>query len=603
MWTDLFTKLFDQTFASRWAGTCNGWTKELTIAHMVADFFIWFAYMTIPVMLILLAKKRKDIPFNRFFFWFAAFIIGCGMGHLVAIFTSVFPFYYIEFWVKGFTATASIATAWLLWRTYPQMMDMPNPFTKLDEVKQTRDRLEHVLATTLNAFIMMDRAGDITEWNRSAERIFGWKKQEVLGKSVADVLIPEPMRQVYKDGMQQFMTTGTGPLFGKNIELIALTKNQGEILVEISINTVEINNIMVFSAFIKDVSERKKYEDELREYQKMFEISLDMMCVSDGIRLLKVNKAFSTTLGYSEEELLSTPFINFIHPDDLDKTSAEVVKVHGDGISVKGFENRWRTKSGEWRWLNWAATPGTRSNNIVFAIARDVTENRLMADKLKQANAELEQFAYVASHDLKAPLRAVNNLVLWIEEDISKKDLSAETKRHMELIHDRIKRMNGLIEGILQYSRIGRFYKEEEVLVVDELVAEVLDSLDSKNFTIKVATLPKIKGNRVMVFQLFANLIGNAIKHHDRDDGTISITAMAEGDYHQFCVEDDGPGIDSSLHHKLFVMFQTLGSSSPESTGVGLALCKKIVEQVGGRIWINSEKGKGATFCFTWPKN
>lgn len=598
--TDLFTKLFDQSFASRWAGTCSGWTKDLVIAHLIADFLIWFAYMTIPVFLVLLARRRRDVPFNIFFFWFAAFIIGCGLTHLSTIFMSFYPFYYLDFWVKMLTATASIATAWLLWKTYPDMLAVPNPFVTIEVIQHAKERMDYVLGTCFNAFVMMDKDGMITEWNKAAERIFGWNREEVIGKTVAEILIPKQYRIAHKDGLQRFLTTGIGPLFGKYIELTALTKDQDEIPVEISINTIKLNNEIIFSAFIRDIRERKEAESKLRNFQTMFEISLDMMCVSNGERLLKVNKAFTATLGYTEEELLNTPYRDFIHPDDIPGTNLESHHIHVEGKSVKGFENRWKSKSGEWRWLSWAATLNA-PDNVVYAVARDVTERRQMEDKLKQANSELEQFAYVASHDLKAPLRAVNNLILWIEEDIGK-SLSGESKRHMQLVHERIKRMNNLIDGILQYSRIGRVYKDEEILDVGKIIAETVDSLDKKDFTIDITPMPAIKGNKIMVAQLFANLICNAIKHHNRSDGHIAVSVQDVGADYQFCVKDDGPGIDASLHHKLFVMFQTLGTTTPESTGMGLALCKKIVECVGGKIWVESAKGMGAAFYFTWPK-
>src|SRR5579872_4365501 len=115
---DLITKFFDQSFASRWTGLCGGWTKELVIAHSIMDFVIWFAYMTIPIMLLLIAKNRNDIPFNSFFFWFAVFIVSCGFTHLMNIITSFSPLYYMDFWVKTITAVASAATAWLFYRSY-----------------------------------------------------------------------------------------------------------------------------------------------------------------------------------------------------------------------------------------------------------------------------------------------------------------------------------------------------------------------------------------------------------------------------------------------------------------------------------------------------
>ena len=265
------------------------------------------------------------------------------------------------------------------------------------------------------------------------------------------------------------------------------------------------------------------------------------------------------------------------------------------------FENRYRTKSGEYLWLNWTAI--TVRANLMQGIARDETVAKKLKDKLLNTNTELEQFAYIASHDLKAPLRAIINLAEWIEEALKdNKEVTEETRRHLRLMSERVIRMNSLIEGILQYSRVGRVYVDEEVVDTNKIVEEVIDSLEKKQFTINVAKLPNIRANKITIVQLFTNIIGNSIKHHTYDNGRVDVTVIDKGNEYQFGIKDDGPGIDPALHYKLFQMFQTLGKATSQSTGIGLALCRKIVEQAGGKIWVVSEVGKGATFFFTWPK-
>ena len=140
-WTNFLTKFFDQSFASRWTGACSGWTKELVIAHVLADILIFIAYMTIPILLIKIIKKRKDMPFGVFFFMFAIFIIGCGLTHLMNVITSFNPYYYIDFWVKVLTTIASVGTAFLLWKKYPQMIKLPNPWTALSVIENTNKKL------------------------------------------------------------------------------------------------------------------------------------------------------------------------------------------------------------------------------------------------------------------------------------------------------------------------------------------------------------------------------------------------------------------------------------------------------------------------------
>jgi signal transduction histidine kinase len=216
----------------------------------------------------------------------------------------------------------------------------------------------------------------------------------------------------------------------------------------------------------------------------------------------------------------------------------------------------------------------------------------------------LEQFAYVASHDLKAPLRAVSNLAQWIEEDLDEK-LDVASKEQLALLRDRVKRMHDLIEGLLEYSRVGRSSEPKNPVDTRELVEEISDSLTTnERFSIKIkGPMPTLKADRLQLGQVFSNLIGNSLKHHGGKKGKIRIRCEESDQYYQFSVCDDGQGIAPQYHQKIFQMFQTLEPGDYEnSTGIGLALVKKIVEEHGGTIKLRSEPGEGACFIFTWPR-
>ncbi|MCG7990438.1 MAG: CHASE domain-containing protein [Candidatus Thiodiazotropha lotti] len=215
----------------------------------------------------------------------------------------------------------------------------------------------------------------------------------------------------------------------------------------------------------------------------------------------------------------------------------------------------------------------------------------------------LEQFAYVTSHDLKAPLRAVSNLAEWIEEDLTDK-LDNSSKEQLALLRDRVRRMHDLIEGLLEYSRVGKTSDVEAIIDTRELIQEITDSLSpQKGFTIKIkGEMPILKADRLQLGQVFSNLIGNSLKHHGGSKGKIRISSKQVGDYYEFTVCDNGQGIASEYHDKVFKMFQTLKSSDyNNSTGIGLALVKKIVIEHGGSIQLNSAVNKGACFTFLWP--
>jgi light-regulated signal transduction histidine kinase (bacteriophytochrome) len=223
---------------------------------------------------------------------------------------------------------------------------------------------------------------------------------------------------------------------------------------------------------------------------------------------------------------------------------------------------------------------------------------------LARKNADLNQFAYIVSHDLKAPLRGIENVMAWIKEDIGDK-LDPQLVQYHALIEGRVKRMENLINGILEFSRIGRTKKPVEKVNVRELVDEVIDTLaPPKTFHFEISgNLPTLVTERIYLEQVFTNLISNAIKYHNRLDGHIDIGISEDNKFYTFYVRDDGPGIEPEYHERIFVMFQTLQERDAfESTGVGLTIVKKIMEEKGGTVWVESEPGKGSTFYFTWPK-
>ncbi|MGF1536194.1 MAG: ATP-binding protein [Elainellaceae cyanobacterium] len=224
--------------------------------------------------------------------------------------------------------------------------------------------------------------------------------------------------------------------------------------------------------------------------------------------------------------------------------------------------------------------------------------------KLEERNQDLDQFTYAVSHDLKAPLRAIDNLSMWLEEDLGDR-LPGDNKAQLQLLRQRVARMNALINGLLEFSRVGRSSVAVEVVDLNQMLAEVVDSLaPPESFTIQVqSNLPTIETRRLLLQRVFANLIGNAIKHSDRRDGTVKISLQERDHLYTFAVSDDGPGIRPEYHERIFGIFETLKSrDSAENTGIGLSLVKKIVEMEGGKIWVESELGEGAVFRFTWPK-
>ncbi|PJJ58888.1 sensor histidine kinase [Hymenobacter chitinivorans] len=222
---------------------------------------------------------------------------------------------------------------------------------------------------------------------------------------------------------------------------------------------------------------------------------------------------------------------------------------------------------------------------------------------LQNRNRELDQFAYVTSHDLKAPLRGVMTVVKWIEDEL-KAELSDQMHQYLGMMKGRLTRLEDLINGLLAYARIGRTEQKLEEVAVLELVEEVRELVVPPTFEVNIAgELPVLVTDRLSLQQVFTNLLSNAVKYHHRGQGTITISCTEAKKEYEFTVADDGPGIAPEYHEKIFLIFQTLRDrNTAESTGIGLSIVKKILDEQKGSIRVSSEPGQGTAFIFTWPK-
>jgi PAS domain S-box-containing protein len=397
--------------------------------------------------------------------------------------------------------------------------------------KQAEEKTRLIVDNAFDAIITMDAGGIITTWNPQAETIFGWGREQALGKKAFEAIIPQRYRSRYEKALSDFLDTGETPLFNRQIQITALKQNGDEFPIELAISPAQSDSAHIFIAIIRDITERRQVEEELTKHRK---------------HLQELVKERTAKLSMANQQL-----------------QKEIV----------GHK---------------------RSEEKKVQLLKEV----------ESINKELKDFAYIVSHDLKAPLRAISTLANWISTDYADK-LDEDGKEQLELLISRAGRMHSLINSILEYSKVGRIREEKTEVNMNEVVVEVIDMIAPPNnieITI-VNKLPSIVCEKTRITEVFQNLLSNAISYMNKPEGIIRIGCTGDDGFWKFSVSDNGPGIEEKYFKKIFQIFQTLSPlDEHENTGIGLTLVKKIITMYGGDIWVESEVDKGSTFFFTLPK-
>ena len=435
-----------------------------------------------------------------------------------------------------------------------------------------------------------------------------------------EILLPDRFRKTHHFRLADYFTQPHARAMGAGMELLGLRQDGSEFPLDASLSPLNTERGLLVMATIHDITRRKQAEVALQESEArmraIFDTAVDgIITISERGIIERINPAAERMFGYTEAEvtgnnvsmLMPVPYRE-AHDSYLDhylKTGEK--KIIGIGREVVGLR-----KDGTTFPMDLAVGETSQGEQRMFTgTVRNISERKQAEEQrerllreLESANEELKNFGYVVSHDLKAPLRAIGSLANWISTDYADK-FDDEGREHMRLLISRVHRMDGLIDGILQYSRVGRVKEVAAAVDLNQLVHEVIDLLaPPKNISISVENaLPSVMAEPTRIQQVFQNLISNAIKYMDKPDGEIRINCSAEGKQWKFSIADNGPGIDRQHFEKIFQLFQTLAPRDRvESTGVGLALVKKIVEMYGGRIWLESTLGVGSTFFFTLPR-
>lgn len=507
--------------------------------------------------------------------------------------------------------------------------------------KQYEEQLAYyalLLENVQDAVIATDTDFRITAWNRGAEQMYGWPAAEVLGRHAREFLSTTFSEEQRSNAIQELTKTGR-----YRAEIIVQDR-QGRPIYTDGINTAlyaKAGQIIGYVTINRNIDELKQVEAQLRERVEEIETLLDLLPVGVFIahdregKQITANRAGYELLGLPFGSNLSrsaplnerhTQFTVYLHGKEADPAELPIQYAARHGVEVRNAEVDHVYADGTIINLYGYAKPLFTSERKVrgaLGVFIDISERKrtekalqqlnMLLDQrvrertaeLEQSNRDLDQFAYVASHDLKSPLRGIDHLASWISEDAAAL-LPASSKEHLTKLRKRIARMEKLLDDLLAYSRAGRHRHPPELVNTATLVHEVVELLSPPpGFTMQVAqAMPTLTTERVPLETIFRNLIGNAFKHHHQPAaGVVCVSAKDKDEWIEFSIADNGPGIDPAHHERIFQIFQTLKPRDQvEGSGIGLTVVQRLVESRGGQIYVESTEGQGATFRFTWPK-
>jgi PAS domain S-box-containing protein len=359
------------------------------------------------------------------------------------------------------------------------------------------------------------------------------------------------------------------------------------------------------SVYFRDITDRVEYERQLAKYETIVETIDDGIYVKDEDgHFTMVNDAYAALTGYDREELIGE-HASLVVDEDTIEQSRETLTASGDG-RTPAMEAEIHTAEGDRVPVEGTfATLRTDDSQEEIGVVRDVTDRKERERELEASNERLEQFAYAASHDLQEPLRMVSSYLQLIEGRYTD-DLDADGEEFIAYAVDGAERMREMIDGLLEYSRIDSQGDPFEPVALDAVLEDVLTDLqvmiERSDAEITAESLPEVEGDPRQLRQLFQNLLSNAIEYSGDEPPRVHVSAERAGRYWRVSVRDEGIGIPDDDSDRVFQVFQRLhGREEYDGTGIGLAICRRIVERHGGRIRVDSEPGDGATFTFTLP--
>ncbi len=484
-----------------------------------------------------------------------------------------------------------------------------------DKLKEERLQiLSSIADVNINAVIICDKFGKIEWVNNSFEQITGYKLNEVIGKS------PGSLLQGEETDSETIAYLRNQILHGENFncEILNYNKNKQRYWVRIQGQALKDKNgeVLKYFAIEEDISLEKKYYESIKAEKEKYgniiaNMNMGLLEVDENDFILLANHSFCEMSGFTIEELIGKKASDLLSNDDdkLKITIKNEKRKHGISDS---YEVKATTKSGETKYWLISGAPNYNVNGEIvgsIGVHLDITQQKSLELqkeqlllRLEKQNEQLNEYAQIVSHDLKSPLRSIHSLVSWIKED-NIHEFSEQAAEYLNLIERKVEKMDHLIHGILTYSKMDTLDLSNEKVDVNEVVLNIINIIHiPENIEVKIVkTLPVINVDKFRIQQLFQNIIGNAVIYIDKPKGLVEVDFTEEKDHIIFRVKDNGPGIALENQEKIFKVFQSF-TKNEKSTGIGLSIVKRIVDNYKGKVWVESELGYGTTFFVQFPK-
>jgi PAS domain S-box-containing protein len=484
-------------------------------------------------------------------------------------------------------------------------------------------RYRGLLEAAPDAMVVVDQAGIIVLLNVQAERKFGYSRDELLGQKVTNIIPDGFAERLIADGTRS-AAEALAQQIGTGIELIGLRKDGGEFPIELMLSPLDSTEGILVTAAVRDISVRKNAEKYLAQmegrYRGLLEAAPDaMVVVNQTGDIVLLNLQAEKQFGYRRDELLGQKVTSIVPEGFAERLIADRLRSAEDALAQEigtGIELNALRKDGSEFPIELMLSPLESGDvTLVTAAIRNISVRKAAEQELAQkveelsrSNEELGQFAYIASHDLQEPLRMVASYTQLLSRRYTGK-LDKDADEFIAYAVDGANRMQRLIQDLLTFSRVGTKINDLRDISSEDALRRALMNLqraiDDSGAVVTHDPLPTVLADETQLVQLFQNLVGNAIKYQGPGIPRVHISAQKSGgEKSTFSVRDNGLGIDPKYFERIFGMFQRLHKRDEfDGTGIGLAICKKIVERHGGSISVESEPGKGSTFHFTVPGN